>query len=334
MKKRKLNLKGLIVLLLAIIVIVLVVIISNGGYHEAEVEIPEGAGTKKIARILKENDIISSKILFELAVKTSGKDGQLRYGMFELNSDMSYSEMIESLVTGGKRTDTVVLTIPEGYTIKQIGKKCEEAGLFTADEFYNACKNEKFDYPLLSEVRGSDFALEGFLFPNTYDFYPDATPRDVITAMLDAYSKEFNESDIEKAKALGYSYNEVIRVASIIEREVKEPTERAMVAGVIYNRLKIGMKLEMCSTIQYILGEQHDKLYEVDLQIDSPYNTYMYEGLPVGPIANPGKASIEAALNPVSHDYLYFVLMDEATGKHYFSKTFEEHLNAKNKYIK
>ena len=122
-------------------------------------------------------------------------------------------------------------------------------------------------------------------------------------------------------------------VVSFKNGEVRVGDERAKVAGVVYNRLKNKQKLQMCSTIQYILGEPHAKLYDVDLEIDSPYNTYMYIGLPIGPIANPGASAINAALNPEVHDYYYFVLMDEATGKHYFSKTYAEHVGAKSKYI-
>ncbi|MCQ2978416.1 MAG: endolytic transglycosylase MltG [Clostridia bacterium] len=336
-KQRKKVKFGRFLLLLAIIAFVAIGtshVMGVSNYKEVEFEIPMGASTKQISSILKDNDLIRSKILFQISTKVNGFGGKYRYGVYKMNTHMSTKEIMIMLSTEGATKDSVTVTIPEGYTVKQIGEKLEEAGLFAKEEFYNACKNTKAIYPFLDYSIKGDYVVEGYLFPNTYEFYLDATPDEVIEIMLESFNDNFDEADIEKAKMLGYTYNEVIRVASIIEREVKEPSERPMVAGVVYNRLKQNMALQMCSTIQYILGEQHDKLYNEDLEIESPYNTYKYPGLPVGPISNPGKASIDAALNPEVHDYLYFVLMDEKTGKHYFSKTFEEHAAAKAKYIK
>lgn len=337
--KRKLNLKRIFLLIIVLVVCAFVMYfvkstVRKSSARDVEFEIPMGASTNKIAQVLKENDLIDSIFFFKVETKLKGYGGKYRYGLYKMNTSMSSDEIMHILSTEGATKNTVSVTIPEGYTIKQIGQKLEEAKLFTKEEFYDECKNGTFDFKFLDKNAKGDYYLEGFLFPNTYEFYDDATPNDVITIMLKAFDDNINDEDYLKAEKLGYSFRDVITVASIIEREVKEPTERPMVAGVVYNRLKKNMALQMCSTIQYILGEQHDKLYDVDLQIDSPYNTYMYPGLPIGPISNPGKASIDAALNPVSHDYYYFVLMDEKTGKHYFSKTFEEHSTAKSKYIK
>ena len=337
--KKKVNLKRTFLLFMIIILsIILVTIIAssiNFGYHSAKIEVPQGASTKQISVILEENKIISNRYVFQVLTKLHGYDGKYRQGVFEFNTDMKMTEIMNELASGGKDTrNTKMITIPEGYTLKQIAELFEEKGFFSKEEFLEKAKNFKSDYEFLKDVPAGNNYLEGYLFPNTYQFYENSKPEDVIKTMLKSFNEHFSANDIAKAKELGYSYHEIITVASIIEREVRNPNERAKVAGVIYNRLKIGQSLEMCSTIQYILGKQQDKIYDADLKINSPYNTYMYPGLPIGPISNPGEASINAALNPEVHDYYYFVLMDEKLGTHYFSKTFNEHVNAKNKYLK
>lgn len=334
--KKKNRGKGFSIIGIVIVACILIFLAISGTkpiYHEAEINIEKGLGTAAIADILKENKIISSTLLFRYESRRDGYDTKFRYGTFELNNTMTNNEIMEILSTKGASEKGIKVTIPEGYNIKQIARRLEESGLIKEEDFYTALKTLRFDYEFLKDVPAGENYLEGYLFPNTYEFKVGSTPREIIEKFLDGFNSNFKTEDLEKAKSLGYSYHEAIIIASIIEREVRVGDERPKVAGVIYNRLKAKQKLEMCSTVQYILGEQREKLYEVDLQIDSPYNTYMYIGLPVGPIANPGADSIRAALNPETHDYYYFVLMDEAKGVHYFSKTYSEHVGAKSKYI-
>ncbi len=343
-KKNKKILRQLVVNNVAFILILSVVLIiwflissffgGSKGYIEAKITIPRGAGTKAIARILKENKIITNEFVFVNESKKKGYDGKYKYGDFILNNQMTREELMEALNTNGSFESGNRFTIPEGYTLKQIAERLEEQGFTTREDFYNAAKRTDYDYPFLANLpKNNDFYLEGYLFPNTYEVRKGAGVEEIIEKMLDGFAAQYDPSHEEMAKKLGYSYHEIVIIASMIEREVAREDERRRVAGVIYNRLAKRELLQFCSTVQYILGEPHAKLYEADLQIDSPYNTYKYTGLPVGPISNPGSASILAALDPEKHDYFYFVLMDDQTGQHYFSKTFLEHVNAKNRYL-
>jgi len=333
--KKSINIRLLLTTFMLITMVVISVFAQqNTVQDDIIIEIEEGLSTKGIAKKLKSNKLISSEYIFVQSSIKKGYDKKYKSGKFKLNAKMSQDEIMEALTTCGYDDESIKVTIPEGYTIKQIGEKLEEKGICNKQEFYDAIRTEKFDYEFLKDIKVGENYLEGYLFPNTYSIKKGESVRKIIDMMLSSFEQNLDSDSIEKAKKMGYTLHEVITVASIIEREVKVEDERPLVAGVIYNRLKKGQKLQMCSTIQYILGEQKSKLYEKDLQIDSPYNTYIYEGLPVGPISNPGKSSIDAALNPSKHNYYYFVLKDEKTGTHIFSSKYDEHVNAKNKYIK
>ena len=172
----------------------------------------------------------------------------------------------------------------------------------------NAVANEKFDYSFLDDSVQGESRLEGFLFPDTYSVPKGSSEKFIINEMLKRFDEIYTPDMRKKAKKMGYTDREIVTVASIIERETVLDDERAKVASVIYNRLDKNMKLQMCSCVQFLLGKQKHFLDENDISIESPYNTYIYEGLPPGPIACPGKASLEAALNPAKTDYIYFVV--------------------------
>lgn len=310
--------------------------ISEENSKIIEVDIPQGASTSQIAKILKENKLISSALFFRVEAKMSGNDGKFQFGKFKLNNSMSTEEIMEVLLTSGEKKETANFTIPEGYTVKQIAAKLAEEGLVNEEDFINTLKDSEFTYKFLKDVPDRDIKLQGYLFPDTYQVYKNATSLDIINVMLNQFNKIFKDEYYDRAKELGLTVDEVITIASIIEREVRVDSERKTVSGVIYNRLKTDMKLEMCSTVMFALDKpkdfKKDRLLYEDLEIDSPYNTYMYSGLPIGPIANPGEASIIAALYPEEHDYLFFVLKNEETGEHEFNKTLDEHNAAKAKY--
>lgn len=353
-KKKTSNINRIIVKILIIIIAVITLYLGGTyaykiGYDlmgkapeskenavDVNITIPQGASTKTIAKILKDNGLINSTLYFRMTAKMAGNDGKFQFGEYTLNTGMDEEAIMNALLTNGQKKETVKFTIPEGYTIQQMADKLEAEGIVSADDFMDAIQNSSFNYKFLEGIPDRNTKLQGYLFPNTYEVYKDATAEDIITMMLDEFDRVFKDEYYTRAQELGYTVDEIVTMASIIEREVRVDNERKKVAGVIYNRLDIGMKLEMCSTVIYALDKPRDfnknKLLYADLETDSPYNTYMYPGLPIGPISNPGEASIIAALYPEEHDYLFFVLVNEETGEHEFNKTLNEHNAAKNQY--
>lgn len=297
-----------------------------------DVTIPKGASTETIANILKDKDLVGSALYFRIMAKISGDDGKFQYGDYTFNTGMDEDEIMKMLLTQGEKKETMSFTIPEGYTAQQIADKLETEGICKADDFLEVVYDAGFGYKFIDGIPVRNIKLQGYLFPSTYEVYQDATAKDIVSTMLQQFDEIFIDKYYDRAEELGYTVDEIITIASIIEREVKVDEERAKVAGVIYNRLDVDMKLEMCSTVMYALDKPKDRLLYSDLETESPYNTYLYEGLPVGPIANPGEASIIAALYPEKSDYLFFVLVDEETGAHEFNQTLDAHNAAKDKY--
>jgi len=206
------------------------------------------------------------------------------------------------------------ITIPEGYTCYQIAELLEEKEVAEKESFIKLVKN-------------NEKSCEGYLFPDTYELPKGFGAKNTLKILLSNFDKLVDGKLKEKAEEIGFSLDEIITLSSIIEKEAKYAEEKTLISAVFHNRLKEDMKLQSCATIQYILGKPKEKLSESDLKIDSSYNTYLYKGLPPGPICNPGLDSIKAALNPAEKDYFYFVLGEN--GKHIFSKTYEEHLKNK-----
>lgn len=294
------------------------------------VEVPQGAGTAEIAGILAEQGVIGNANLFRLEARRAEVDGRLRAGSYQLETGMSDADVIEELVAGPPVAYTTV-TIPEGWRISQIAKRLEDKAGIPAEEFEGLAANAgEFadEHPYLKDAyKGS---LEGFLFPKTYRLKEGATARDAIEMMLDQFDKEIAEVDVEGAKKLGLSLPELVNAASIIERETKLAKERRLVSSVIHNRLETGMRLQMCSTVVYVLNKNELRLTEAETRTDSPYNTYIHTGLPPGPIASPGLASLKAAAKPADTDYIYYVLTGK-NGSHTFASNNEEFLRAKRK---
>lgn len=291
---------------------------------DISVTIPEGAGSFVVSEILSENGIIKYPSVFRILSKLEGFDGQYKPGQLIIHNNMSYKEILNMLILSDR--NAVSITIPEGYTVKQIAQALSESGICDEGAFYNALNPSLYDYRFLSDIRERESKLEGYLFPATYEFTPSSDPQTVVNTMLEAFNDAFKPEYYERAAQMNKTVDEIITMASIIERETNSDTERAKVAGVFYNRLNSGKKLESCATVQYILGENKSVLSISDTQIDSPYNTYKYSGLPIGPIASPGEDCIKAALYPDETDAFYFLLGND--GKHIFSKTYEEHLKA------
>ena len=293
------------------------------------VTIPSGTGTAGIANLLEENNLINNKGVFKLQSRSKGYDGKYKAGQYSLSPSMSMEEIMELLLKG--KDETVRFTIPEGYDIKRTTAKLSEEGLVNTEAFVKEIETGQFDYKFLADSPAGPDRLEGFLFPDTYDIFTTANEHDIVDKMLYQFNKIFTDEYYARAEELGMSVREVITLASIIEREARVQEDRPVIASVFYNRLKIGMPLQSCATVQYILGEQKAVLSIKDTKIDSPYNTYIISGLPPGPIASPGADSIKAALYPADTDYVFFLAKGD--GSHAFSVTYEQFLKDKAKYI-
>lgn len=290
-----------------------------------------------IAHFLYENQIITDEKYFIYEAKLEGSSNGFIPGDYTISSNMSSTKILEILTTPVNDEDsTVKFTIPEGYTIEQIAETLDEEGIVSKKDFLSAITSRDFslEYDFLKELpnhSGYKYALEGYLFPDTYIVRKDTSPEEIIVKMLDRFEDIYSNYS-SYAHSTGYSTHQLLTIASIIEQEAKINEERATISGVIYNRLSDGMRLQMCSTVQYALNKRKSNLTYTDLEKDSPYNTYINDGLPIGPICNPGEACIKAALFPESNDYYYFVLKDSETGSHAFSSTIGEHNTEKALY--
>lgn len=297
-----------------------------GDGKEVDVNISTGATGAAIADNLKDSGVITFETAFKLYAKI-GAEPIYQAGIHRLNSGMSYREIIAELEKTAEMEQYTV-TIPEGYELRQIADLLEEKGLINREVFMRETESGKFDFDFAQGLPDGENRLEGYLFPDTYTFDVSETERDIINRMLDNFNKRvvpiYEQSGTDKP------LSEIVTLASIIEREAAGDDDRGRVASVFINRLNIGMKLESCATVQYILKERKPVLSNDDTRIDSPYNTYMYSGLPKGPISSPGLKSVEAALYPEQTNYLYF--MAAADGKNsVFAETYEGHLeNMKN----
>jgi UPF0755 protein len=292
------------------------------GYDGAEqfVEIPSGSGTSAIARRLADAGVIRDEISFKLALWLSGNARRLQAGEYRFDHAMSARQVADKIARG----DVYVrpITFPEGLTAKQMAAVYESKDFGEAQEFLDATKNAA----LVSAVDPVAKDLEGYLFPDTYKLPRTSTADQLVGRMVGSFMKALTPDVIEQAEARGMNVRQLVTLASIVEKETGNPAERPLVAAVYANRLKIGMGLQCDPTVIYGLeraGRYHGNLTRDDLQFDSPYNTYRYAGLPPGPIASPGRASLEAAASPADVPYLYFVSKND--GSHAFATTLDEH---------
>lgn len=298
------------------------------------ITIEPGTGTSGIAGLLEDQGLIKNSFLFVAYLKWKSEGSRFQAGVYELKPGVTYDEIIAKLNSGEVvKAEMIRFTIPEGFTVKQMADKLAEEGVADKEVFLQLAKDTTgLDDELLVEIPQDarlTYRLEGYLFPETYELKKGSTDRDILARMLEETSKRLSEiPDFQqKLDKCGLSLNELMTVASLVEREVVADSERGMVAGVIYNRLTQNMKLEIDATVQYVLDKPKERLLNSDLRsVDSPYNTYLYEGLPPGPIAAPSLKSIEAALEPTASEYLFYVTKKDGSGEHLFAKTYREHL--------
>lgn len=295
------------------------------------VRIPQGATGTDVAQLLGEWGVVKSPLLYKLAARFYGASYQP--GIYDLTIGDSYAEIIQTLNGAPNSASYVRVLIPEGFEARQIADRLAENGIVSREAFEQAINSTDYDFDFLSSITDKGkrtYALEGYLFPDTYEFERGMMAEEVVKVFLTRFEQVFSAvCDQTRLDELGMTADEVVTLASIIEREALSDADRGLVSGVFHNRLKrtdYMNRLQSCATVQYILKERKPVLSTEDTQIKSPYNTYLNPGLPVGPIANPGRASLSAALHPEQTDCLYFGLA--ASGRHVFSRTYEEHLAA------
>lgn len=338
-RRSKFNKKGILFIFLIIVICVFGVFLYKSTKNNVEngktvvINIPSGSTTSDIGDLLKENGLISNKLSFVLKSKFNGHDGTYKQGTYSLVTGTSVEEIMDILSSGSNISEKNKITIPEGYTVAEIGAYLEEKGIVTAEDFINTANTGEFNFEFIKDIpEGRTNRLEGYLFPDTYYISDNATSEEIINKMLTRFNDFYTEENIKKAENLGLTFDEAIIVASIVEKEISAPNERAIAAGVIYNRLEINMPLQIDSTVLYAMGVTKEVVTYNDLETDSPYNTYTNKGLPKGPISNPGQAAIEAALNPDDNDYIYYVLKDRTSGEHYYTNNYDDFLKAKERY--
>jgi UPF0755 protein len=292
------------------------------GYDLPEqfVEIPPGSGSIAIAKRLADAGVVHDVKSFRLALWITGEGRRLQAGEYRFDRPMSARQVADKIARG----DVYVrpITFPEGLTIKQMAALYEAKGFGPAHEFADAAK----DRALVSALDPDARDLEGYLFPDTYALPRKATPEQLVQRMVAAFMKALTPDLLDKADARGLTIRQLVTLASIVEKETGNKEERPLVAAVYANRLKIGMPLQCDPTVIYALdraGRYDGNLTRENMQIDSPYNTYRYPGLPPGPIASPGRASLSAAASPADAAYLYFVSKNDGT--HAFAATLDEH---------
>lgn len=292
--------------------------------------IPEHASSRDVAKILHARGLIKSPQAFTLYTRWRGVDGRLKAGEYKFQPPLSVPEIVHQLIRG-QPEETVKVTVPEGYTVEQIAGLLAEKGIVSKEAFLAEAERGSFGYSFLAGLPAGPGRLEGCLFPDTYYLSKNISAHEVINLMLGRFQQEIASLNyVRRAEQAGLTLREAVIIASLVEREAKVDEERPVIAGVILNRLRIGMPLQVDATVQYALGGHRPQLTYQDLEVDSPYNTYKITGLPPGPIASPGRASLLAVVNPEQTNYLYYVAKPDGT--HAFARTLAEHNANKCKY--
>ena len=286
----------------------------------------EDTASGQVASRLKQEGVIQYPWVFRLLTSLKKVDS-FDAGTYELNSDMDYGQLISALRGSGEQRTVVRVTIPEGYTLQDICDLLVEKKVLTAEKFWETANTYPFSHAMLADVPMVDNRLEGYLFPDTYDFYVGDNAVNVINKMLNNFVKKYTKAMRNLTEANGLTIAEVVKVASLVEKEAKLADERTTIAGVIYNRLHSSSfpYLQIDATIMYATGHK-DTLTADDLKIDSPYNTYTHKGLPPTAVCTPGVACLMAAVLPEKTRYYYYVA--DTDGSHIFSRTLDEHNRA------
>jgi UPF0755 protein len=299
------------------------------------VTVKQGESAKTIGAALEQKGVIRSRRLFEIMVGLTGVQNSLEAGDYEFDPGTPVIEVVHRIAQGKTASRDVV--IPEGRRVEEVGEILEKAGVVGKQAFLNALVKSQYSEPFLRQVGAS--SLEGFVFPAKYEFHRGARPAEVVDTLLQGF--QANVADKVQLEGQDLTLEQVVTLASVVEREAQTPSERPIIASVFLNRLKAGIPLQADPTVQYAVASNDaasvqqytywkKELTVDDLKLDSPYNTYVHSGLPPGPIANPGLASIQAVVRPASTNYLFFEARGDGT--HVFAETLEEHLRNVEKY--
>ncbi len=293
--------------------------------QKVRVAVKPGTGAEQIARQLEREGLVRNASLFLLYAHWKGDAGRFKPGVYRLSPNMSAAQISDLLQRGAGDPDDISVTIPEGFTLSQIAQTLQEKGVIRdAQAFLRMTRSASA--PLSAPFPLPKTGLEGYLYPETYRFHPQSAPERVAQTMLDTFTREFYTPHLAEIRRSPHSLHQIVTIAAMIEREASAPQDRARIAGVIENRLRRGMRLQIDATVLYALGRHKERVLYRDLEVNSPYNTYRRAGLPPGPIASPGKPSLQAALRPERHDYLFYVARPDGT--HQFTRTLAEHEKA------
>ena len=323
---KRLALVGLLLFGVAYGIYLLATVNLDGGGEPVTVAVERGDTLPSVADKLEAAGVIRSAALFQVEARLRDEETEIKAGEYEFTPG-ARGEEIRAALASGESVPALTITVPEGLTLEQTALVVEEQSGIPAEEFEAAAARTDYEYEFLADTAVE--STEGFLFPKKYEFEEGVGAEQVVDRLLRQYRTETEDLDFATAQdRLGLTEYELLITASLVEEESANPEERPIIAGVIYNRIRAGMPLQVDATILYVLGEPKASLSLEDLEVDSPYNTYANKGLPPGPIASPSRESIEAALRPAETGYLYYVL--EAGGQeHFFTDDYDEFLEAK-----
>ncbi|MEJ5376792.1 MAG: endolytic transglycosylase MltG [bacterium] len=292
-----------------------------------QLEVPSGKSLQEIGSLLEREGVVTNAWAFVALAVLRGEAQRIRAGIYRLEAPTCALDLLDRLVNG--RVELYRVTIPEGWNLAQVAEKLAAMGLVNPGTFLGRARDPAW----ASELLGFEVtSLEGFLFPDTYFFPPGTTEQNILHTMVKRFQKAFAPEFNSRLLDLGWNILEAVTLASLIEKETSAPDERPLVSGVFHKRLRMGMKLESDPSVIYGLDNYNGSLRKSDLLVPHPYNTYVFRGLPPGPICNPGQESIRAALFPANTDYLFFV--SKKDGTHHFSRTIGEHVRAVARYQK
>ncbi|ACM20256.1 protein of unknown function YceG [Geotalea daltonii FRC-32] len=328
-KKKKYRIPAVLLLLLLLPMLRLGFFAGNPAGSGKTIEmitISPGMTPGKIAAELHRRKLVSSTRLFTLYARLRGLDARLKAGTYQFNDGMSPGEILGKLATGD--VYRCLFAVPEGYSTFQIAEMLEAKGFFSKKSFLKQCRDKK----MLHDLNIPGLSVEGYLYPGSYNIVPGMSEKDLIEQMVEKFHEVYSTRFADRANGHPFDQVKVLTMASMIEKEAIDPSERPLIAAVFHNRLKMGMRLQSDPTAVYGVRAFAGNVSKQDIMRKSSYNTYMIKGLPPGPIGNPSSAAIEAVLNPAPADYLYFVA--KKNGNHHFSTTLEEHNQAVNRYLK
>lgn len=314
------------------------------------ITIENGNSLKQVSRQFEEEGLVKSAFGFETIGWLLNTEKKVKAGEYFFDKKMSAYELMKTIIGDAYRNSLVKVTVPEGFTVVDIGLAFEKLGMLKKEELLKFtglphvdvdCRKKNCLNQANDSLKAGSFAaavkppyasLEGFLFPDTYFISRRTKPETVVGIMLENFEKKINLSIKDKVAKSGHNFFEVLTMASILEKEAATGKDRGLISGILWKRLKSNMPLQTDASLYYITGKASADLTQEDLKIDSPYNTYLYGGLPLGPIANPGLLSIEAALEPIESPYFYY--LSDKDGKMHYATTYEQHLANKRKYLR